>query len=1202
MRPRRLEIKGLQSFKDVQRIDFDALGETGLFGIFGPTGSGKSTVLDAITLALYGNVQRAGRGTQGIVNTDMDEVEVSFTFDLLKEGIRRTYRVERVYRRRKGSDVSVENRLARLCEEANGGDLVIADKLGDVNRRVEDLIGLNSDDFTRSVVLPQNKFQEFLMLDGAKRREMLERIFYLEEYGQKLTEKLTARLNDVEKRLKKVEGAISSLGDASKEALEAAEGRLKEAASVKDKANGELKLVEQRLGTAKEVWELQAEMEAILREEEALLARQQEMEENRRLHRQAVKAKELEGVIVKYNELGGSLTDTIAQLETISIRMLDLERERQRVTELYNLKKEEAEKEIPTLIEQKSRLKDALVIEDEIAGIDKRLKELRGQYGELNTLAKEKDLHIKAVKEQLEKAAQALKDKKSKIEVLRVDAEYRKQVGMGVRLEEDLARLEEELREQGTRRGSTQTEITELEEELQRVSSQMTGVQERLKAEKARQAELESGQPHRREEIQREIEQFHRLQLKFQALKTASSVVDVLLKKHEDISLAEENQAKELANLQAAAEALLQNLESERRDLEGLRLEYEESMAFLLARELKENEACPVCGSTHHPKPAVRPTGKEALDVEQRFKEKQELVKKAEERYRDAQGRCLVLEEQRRGIQSQKGQIYEELEAAKENCRSILSGFPESMQELGIQGLEQELTGMEMKNEGRLKALKEWERDCSRINDAVQALSQEYSDIMVKYNIKKAELEVKRQGLESISQALETVSAALQGKRKEHEVLLSRLGIENALGEMKIIEGKDKQAQELQQEIEGLQHKEKQLRDDLERLTNEKHSLDSRLSVIETEGRGLKDQRNKEISRLTALTGGGDIKAALAAVEERLKELERQEKELQGSVKELERQHNELSHQKSALENQQRIFKLSLATEEERLKSGLKEKGFESIEQAVGALLADEDLQGLFEGIQRYDEQLKDINVQKKVCDKKLKGRTLSGEEWMEINEEYRIKKQQEELSISQYQEAKINFERLRDNHDRWTKLAGEQRELERKQDMLAQIQRLLRGNSFVEYISEERLRYIAREASETLAMLTKYRYALELDTAQGFVVRDNANGGVCRAVSTLSGGETFLTSLSLALALSKQIQLKGQSPLEFFFLDEGFGTLDSGLLDIVIDALERLSSRERVIGVISHVPELKNRIGRRLVVEPPSAFGHGSRVSIERA
>jgi DNA repair protein SbcC/Rad50 len=96
---------------------------------------------------------------------------------------------------------------------------------------------------------------------------------------------------------------------------------------------------------------------------------------------------------------------------------------------------------------------------------------------------------------------------------------------------------------------------------------------------------------------------------------------------------------------------------------------------------------------------------------------------------------------------------------------------------------------------------------------------------------------------------------------------------------------------------------------------------------------------------------------------------------------------------------------------------------------------------------------------------------------------------------------------------------------------------------------------------------MTKYKFALELDSESGFIIRDNSNGGAHRMVTSLSGGETFLTSLSLALALSEQIQLKGQSPLEFFFLDEGFGTLDNDLLDTVIDSLERLSSKERVIG-----------------------------------
>lgn len=172
---------------------------------------------------------------------------------------------------------------------------------------------------------------------------------------------------------------------------------------------------------------------------------------------------------------------------------------------------------------------------------------------------------------------------------------------------------------------------------------------------------------------------------------------------------------------------------------------------------------------------------------------------------------------------------------------------------------------------------------------------------------------------------------------------------------------------------------------------------------------------------------------------------------------------------------------------------------------------------------------------------------------------------------------------------------------------MYDQIQRLLKAshgkdNSFIDYIAEERLRYIAAKASTMLQVMTRQRYTLELDAESGFIVRDDANGGIHRAVSTLSGGETFLTSLSLALALSEQIQLKGQSPLEFFFLDEGFGTLDQKLLDLVMDSLERLCSESRVIGIISHVPEVRQRIGRCLIVTPPTFEGTGSIVRMEKS
>lgn len=97
-----------------------------------------------------------------------------------------------------------------------------------------------------------------------------------------------------------------------------------------------------------------------------------------------------------------------------------------------------------------------------------------------------------------------------------------------------------------------------------------------------------------------------------------------------------------------------------------------------------------------------------------------------------------------------------------------------------------------------------------------------------------------------------------------------------------------------------------------------------------------------------------------------------------------------------------------------------------------------------------------------------------------------------------------------------------------------------------------------------------------------------------------MSGGETFLTSLALALALSSQIQLKGSSPLEFFFLDEGFGTLDSELLDTVMTSLENLRSDRLSVGIISHVEELKNRVPIKLIVDPAVPGEGGSKIKIE--
>jgi hypothetical protein len=179
MKPKMLKIVGLNSFEEEQKINFERLTEKGLFGIFGPTGSGKSTILDAITIALYGKITRTNKG---YINTTIKNLNVSYEFEIGVGEERKTYIAERNMRVDKNG--SYKTRYARLIENNQVENNVLAEGPKEVQKEIEKIIGLTSEDFTRSVVLPQGKFSEFLKLTGKDKRDMLERIFGLEKYGK----------------------------------------------------------------------------------------------------------------------------------------------------------------------------------------------------------------------------------------------------------------------------------------------------------------------------------------------------------------------------------------------------------------------------------------------------------------------------------------------------------------------------------------------------------------------------------------------------------------------------------------------------------------------------------------------------------------------------------------------------------------------------------------------------------------------------------------------------------------------------------------------------------------------------------------------------------------------------------------------------------------------------------------------------------
>jgi exonuclease SbcC len=162
---------------------------------------------------------------------------------------------------------------------------------------------------------------------------------------------------------------------------------------------------------------------------------------------------------------------------------------------------------------------------------------------------------------------------------------------------------------------------------------------------------------------------------------------------------------------------------------------------------------------------------------------------------------------------------------------------------------------------------------------------------------------------------------------------------------------------------------------------------------------------------------------------------------------------------------------------------------------------------------------------------------------------------------------------------------AGEHRARSALFDALA---KELDAKHIIPFLQAEALQLLAAAGSRRLETLSGGRYRLEY-VEEEFSVVDTWNGDERRSARTLSGGETFLASLALALGLSEQVRalaVSDRARLDALFLDEGFGTLDPESLEVVVDAIEQLGGDGRMVGVITHVQELALRLPSRIEVE----------------
>ncbi len=213
MKPLRLEFEGINSFSEHTIVDFEALTRNGIFGIFGDTGSGKSTILDCINFALYGNVERSKIMTD-VINYRSETAKVKFIFNILNEGSRKTYTVERSIKKDKYG-----THKAALYERYNGEEVCIADKASTVEKKIVEILGVEAEDFRKCIALPQGEFAQFVKSAPRERLALIERLFSLSKYGEILKEKLSARQAETESAYQNLSGRLLGYEEVTEDAL-----------------------------------------------------------------------------------------------------------------------------------------------------------------------------------------------------------------------------------------------------------------------------------------------------------------------------------------------------------------------------------------------------------------------------------------------------------------------------------------------------------------------------------------------------------------------------------------------------------------------------------------------------------------------------------------------------------------------------------------------------------------------------------------------------------------------------------------------------------------------------------------------------------------------------------------------------------------------------------------------------------------------
>lgn len=1056
MKPILLTMQAFGSYGEKTEIDFQKGGD--FFLISGDTGSGKSTIFDAMMFALYGEVSTNGSGKENellsqFVDVRNDKPLVSLVFTAHQHGQEETYKITRTPRHIRPA----KRQGAKPQEEGETAELLMPDgsqypgKLSDTNRKIEEIVGLTADQFRKVVMIAQGEFMDFLRAGSKEKTELLRDLLKTDYYYQ-LSERLKTLAREKNTAAKTKRANMSFFAGRA-----VTEGLPEEDALALDKAKGTVIKAAEKLQPEQvdALAEVLSGVCARLQLQQGELAKQQTAAQNDR--DECMKRIEAAQPLMKRFE---ELESAEKTLQECAAQADEIEKKRGLIGKIRDA----------WAIEPKyQRMKDAQ------KALTDAQRELAAKQQELPQL-KQTAADAAVLHQQTEKTKDA-----ATTQCAEVETKVEKALETFVALEE----AEKALRQ-------AEEADTKAKANAESAKKAMDDFKKQEDAWRKQEAELQG--------VEAAYEVCKQQNQQYRALKKS---LEDLHGNQKDV----QEKARQAAAAKDAYASATQKYQRAQNEYDDYRLAFLNAQAGLLARELVSGKPCPVCGALEHPAPCQLTQENQQLNREQleRWRKAADDAAKAqEEKAKESESAQVKLTERQKAAEEAEKKLVENAKNIRENVPMATAADVEAM-------------------------LTAWLPELQSASKSVQAKVKALDDVRKNLDGAKAE----REKLEEAASAAQETAKSTAVKKAEAE----------------------KTWKLHQEELSSSAYR-------------------TREDAVAQRTQAQEAKQKAEAAASQAAEKERQAQKAETDCETQIRRLNEEMPQKQGNAEEFNQQYQQTMAEKSLDEAQWRQL----------------------AETYPDVEIADR----LQEEAEAFKEKKTAAEEKRKTAQNAIAEQKKPNME--QLNAAFEAAKAAWEKASAALEAAKhLHLDNarvlndLRDGREPLAEACKAANTAQHLSDVMAGTESGNRMN-LETFVQRSYMEKILCDANRRFRDMSNGQFELKLINVEDAGEGKNKGldlevysivTGKTRSVNTLSGGESFMAALSLALGMADQIQAATAAiHLDVMFIDEGFGSLSDNARNEAVNILKEMAGKQRQIGIISHVSELKDEIENQLIVK----------------